>query len=42
MKTPIAVHSIGYVRKKNDATRIDIDPQYQAALLVMDGFSHII
>ncbi|BBO83724.1 hypothetical protein DSCO28_42900 [Desulfosarcina ovata subsp. sediminis] len=42
MTTPIAVHPIGYVRKKSDATRIEIDPQFQAALLGMDGFSHII
>lgn len=36
------VHPIGRIRKKDHAVSIDIDPAFQAGLLGLEGFSHII
>ena len=32
---------VGFIRKKDDKTRIEIDDRYSDALLGLDGFSHI-
>jgi tRNA-Thr(GGU) m(6)t(6)A37 methyltransferase TsaA len=35
------IFPIGFVRKKNETTWIEIDEKYDDALLGLDGFSHI-
>jgi tRNA-Thr(GGU) m(6)t(6)A37 methyltransferase TsaA len=42
MSGSFQVHPIGWIRKIEDAVRIDIDPAFQDGLLGLDGFSHII
>ena len=32
---------VGFIRRKDDKTRIEIDDRYSDALLGLDGFSHI-
>ena len=42
MSDSIQVHPIGWIRKKDHAIHIDIDPAFQDGLLGLEGFSHII
>lgn len=35
------VHPIGFIRKKGEETRIEIEPEHRDALLGLEGFSHI-
>ncbi len=42
MSDSFQVHPIGWIRKTENAVRIDIDPAFQDGLLGLEGFSHII
>ncbi len=42
MNTSFNIVPIGYVLKKNESTRIEIDHEYTEALEGLNGFSHII
>lgn len=35
------IFPVGFIRKKKERVRIEIDPDYSDALLGLDGFSHI-
>ncbi len=41
MDSRFTIVPIGFIRKKDDMTRIEIDDRYSDALLGLDGFSHI-
>lgn len=42
MRDAFQVHPIGWIRKKDHAVRIDIDPVFQDGLVGLEGFSHIV
>ena len=42
MSDSFQVHPIGWIRKKDHAVRIEIDPAFQDGLLGLEAFSHII
>ena len=41
MDSRFTIFPIGFIRKKDDMTWIEIDDRYSDALLGLDGFSHI-
>ena len=41
MDSQFKIFPIGFIRKKDDISWIEIDDEYSDALLGLDGFSHI-